>query len=116
MRNFFLKTYGVDTPVINSGQMPLNRNESTTQNTMTFKNMDIDLNKNYSVSRERTTVFTQVSSDPTANFIPELIFKGKRTRNKLNPPEGMKVQWSDRGSYWFDHMLQTIENLPNHNK
>ena len=29
--NFFLKTYGVDPPVINGDQMPLHQNESTTQ-------------------------------------------------------------------------------------
>ena len=72
--------------------MLLHRNESTTQRTMTFKNMDTYVKENYSLSRGRATVFTQVSSDPTANFIPEFVFKGKGTRIKLNPPEGMKVQ------------------------
>ena len=52
----------------------------------------------------------------TANFIPEFVFKGKGTRIKLNPPEGMKVQWSDSGSYRLKHILQTIENLPNRNR
>ena len=92
VRNFFLKTYGVDLPVINGDKMLLHRNESTTQRTMTFKNMDTYVKENYSLSRGRATVFTQVSSDPTANFIPEFVFKGKETRIKLNPPEGMKVQ------------------------
>ena len=52
----------------------------------------------------------------TANFIPEFVFKGKGTRIKLNPPEGMKVQWGDSGSYQLKHILQTIENLPNRNR
>ena len=34
LRNFFLKTYGVDPPVINGNQVPLHWNESTTQKTM----------------------------------------------------------------------------------
>ena len=111
VRNFFLKTYGVDPPVLNGDQMLLHRNESTT-----FKNMDTYVKENYSLSRGRATVFTQVSSDPTANFIPEFVFKGKRTRIKLNPPEGMKVQWSDSGSYRLECMLKTIENFPNRNR
>ena len=78
--------------------------------------MDTYVKENYSLSHERTTVFMQVSSDPTANFIPEFIFKGKGTRIKLNPPEGMQVEWSDSGSYWLEHMLQTIKNLPNCNR
>ena len=96
--------------------MPLHRNESTAQKTMTFKNMDTYVNENYSLSCERATVFTQVPSDPTANFITQFVFKGKGTRTTLNPPEGMKVQWSDSGSYRLEHILQTIENLPNRNR
>ena len=92
MRNFFLKTYRVDPPVINGNQIPLHRNEAATQKTMTFKNIDTYVKENYSLSRERATVFTQVSSDPTVNFILEFLFKGKGARTKLNPPEGIKVQ------------------------
>ena len=44
---------------------------------MTFKNMDTCVKENYNLSRERATVFTQVSSDPSASFIPELVFKLK---------------------------------------
>ena len=82
VKNFFLKTYGVDPPVINRNQMPLHQNESTTQKTMTFKNMDTYVKESYSLWRERATVLTQVSSDPTTNFIPGFVFKGKgRERN-----------------------------------
>ena len=70
------------------------------------------ITKNYNLSSKRATVFTQVSSDPTANFIPEFVVKGKGKWIKLNPPKEMKVQWSDIGSYWLEHVLQTIENLP----
>ena len=49
---------------------------------MTFKNMDTYVKESYSLWRERATVLTQVSSDPTTNFIPEFVFKGKgRERN-----------------------------------
>lgn len=80
VRNFFPKTYRVDSPVINGDQMPFHRNESTTQKTMAFKNMDTYIKENYSLSHKRATVFMQVSSDSTANFIPEFFFKGKGTR------------------------------------
>ena len=70
--------------------MPLRPNKSTTQKTMMFKNMDTHIKENYSLSCDRVTVFTQVSSYPAANFIPEFVFKGKGTRTKLNPPEGIR--------------------------
>ena len=116
VKNFFLETYGVDSPVIKGNQIQLHRNEATTQKTMTFKSIDTYVKENYSLSRERATVFTQVSSDPTFNFISEFVFKGKGTRTKLNLPEGMKLQWSDSGSYRLEHILQMIENLPNRNR
>ena len=115
VRNFFLKKFGVDPPVINGDQMPLHRDESGSQKTMSFKNLDAYVKENYSLTRERATVYTQVSSDPTMNLIPEFIFKGKGTRTKLNAPDGVKVQWSDSGSYRLEHMLNTIGNLPNRN-
>ena len=59
--------------------MPLHWNESTTQKAVTFKNMDTCVKESYSLSRERATVFMQVSSDPSANFIPEFVFKLKGT-------------------------------------
>ena len=93
---------GVGPTVINVDHMPLHQNESATQKTLTFKNLDtysLFYSHNYSLSYETAIVFMQISSDPTANFILEFVFKGKGTRTKLNPPEGMKVQWSDSGSF-----------------
>ena len=86
--------------------MPLHPKEPTTQKTMTFKNIATYVKENDSLSGERAPVFTQVSSDPTANLILEFLFKGKGTRTKLNLPEGMKVQWSDSGSYRYEEMLK----------
>ena len=82
---------------------------------MSFKNLDAYVKENYSLTRERATVYTQVSSEPTMNLFPEFIFKGKGTCTKLNAPDGVKVQWSDSGSYRLEHMLNTIGNLPNPN-
>ena len=64
------------------------------------------------LSQERVTVFTQVNSK--SKFItPEFIFKGKRTRTKVNVADDIKFQWSPSGSYRFEHVLKTISNLPN---
>ena len=32
---------------------------------------------------------------------------------KLNPPLGIKFQWSDSGSYQIDKLKQTVMNIPN---
>ena len=44
-------------------------------------------------SRERITIFTQVSSDKS-NLVPlpEFVFKGKPTQIKLNHPKGVGHQ------------------------
>ena len=69
--------------------------------------------ENYSLSRERITAFTQVSSDPNAVVRPEFVFKGKGTRTKLNSPEGIKYQWVPKRLYRLEQMLGTISNLSN---
>ena len=65
------------------------------------------------LSRERVTVFTQVSSDPDLTLKPEFVFKGKGTRTSLHPPDGIKYNWAPKGSYRLEQMLYTISNLPN---
>jgi hypothetical protein len=60
VRKFFIDNFGVDPPVINGDQMPLHRNESSAQKTMSFKGLETFVKENYSLSRERITVFTQV--------------------------------------------------------
>ena len=67
--------------------------------------MDAYVKENYNLSRERVTAFTQI--------YVEFVFKGKGTRNKLDPPDGIKFNWAPRGSYRLDQMLKTISNLPN---
>ena len=66
---FFIEKYGIDPPVINGDQMPIHRNKSSQQKTMAFKNEDAFVKENHSLSRERVTVFMQVSF--TKDFITE---------------------------------------------
>ena len=40
-------------------------------------------------------------------------YQSTGTRIKLNPPENIKVQWAEKGSYRLPQMLGTIKNLPN---
>ena len=111
VRNFFIDNFSVDPLIINGDQMPLHRNESNTQKTLNIQGYDTYVKENYSLSRERITAFTQVSSDPAIVVKPEFVFKGKGT--KLNPPRGIKYHWAPKGSYRLEQMLATISNLPN---
>ena len=98
VRRFFIEKYSVDPPVINGGQIPLRRNESSPQKTMTFKNEDAFVKENHSLSRKRATVFTQVSSTKDISLRPEFNFKGKRTRTKMDITN-VNYQWSPSGLY-----------------
>ena len=113
VRKFFLDNFGVDPPVINGDQMPLHRNEISSQKTLNFTGMDTYVKENYNLSRERVAVFTQVSSDPDLTLKPEFVFKGKGTRTSLHPPDGIKYNWAPKGSYRLEQMLYIISNLPN---
>ena len=99
VRNFFIKKCGIDPPVINGDQMPLYRNENASQKTLAFKGLDTYVKGNYMLSLERATVFTETSSNSSIDLKPEFIFRGKGMRTKLNPPSGIKFQWSESGSY-----------------
>ena len=94
MRKFFIDSYNVDPPIINGDQMPLHRNESSSEKTLSITGYDTYVKENYSLPRERVAVFTQVSSDPKV-----LVF---------NPPPGIKFRWATKGSYRLEHMLKTI--------
>ena len=58
-------------------------------------------------------MFTQVSSNSNINLNPEFEFKGKGTRTKVAVTDNIHYQWSESGSYRLEHMLKTINNLPN---
>ena len=111
--NFFIKKYGIDPPVINGDKMPMHCNGNASQETLAFKGLDTYGKENYMLSCERAIVFTQTSSSSSIDLKPEFVFKGKGTRTKLNPPSGIKFQWSESGSYRIDQLKQTIMNLPN---
>ena len=113
LRRFFIQKYGVDPPIINGDQMPLHRNESSQQKTLAFKGEDTFVKENYMLSRERVTVFTQVTNKESIKLDPEFVFKGKGTRTKVSVPDSVKYQWSPSGSYRIDQMLETISHLPN---
>ena len=81
--------------------------------TLSITGYDTYVKENYSLSRERVTVFTQVSSDPKVLVNPEFLFKGKGTRTVLNPPPRISFQLAPKGSYHLEHMLKTTQNLPN---
>ena len=112
IRRYFIEKYGLDPPIINGDQMPLHRNESPSQKTLKFKGEETFVKENRMYSRERVSVFTQVSSD-SKFYTPEFVFKGKGTRTKINVEENIKFQWSPSGSYRLDQLLKTISNLPN---
>ena len=82
---------------------------------MNMKSEVCFVKENYMLSRERITVFTQISTDETIDLSYEFVFKGVGTRTDLTPPEGknVKYQWSKSGSYQEKHMLETISHLPN---
>ena len=84
VRNFFIKKYDIDPPVINEDQMKLHNNENASQKTLAFKGLDTYVKENYMLSRERATVFTQTLSDSSIDLNPEFLVKLKGTRTKLN--------------------------------
>ena len=79
---------------------------------MTFKNEDNFVKENHSLSRERVTVFTQVSSTKDKSLRPAFIFNGKGTRTKIDVTN-LNCQWSPSRSYRLEHMLKTTKNLSN---
>ena len=74
---FWWFKYGIDPPVINGDQMPLHFNESAGSKTLSLVDSDFTVVKeNHMVSRKRSTVFTQVASDPSLKLPTDFCFKG----------------------------------------
>ena len=114
VRKYFIDRYGVDPPVINGDQLPLHRNQSESQKTLSLKSEEVFVKENYMLSRERVTCFTQqLCSDPKIELKPEFVFKGKRTRAHLTPPKGVHYQWAPKGSYRIEQILGMTDKLPN---
>ena len=110
----FVTHFKKEPVIINGDQMPLHRNESSTQATMTLKNQPMYVKENYMLSREHATVYTQLSTEESNPMpTPVIVFKGKGTRIHLEPPAGMTVHWGPKGSYRLETMLDYIGNLKN---
>ena len=58
IRRYFIEKYGIDPPIISGDQMPLHRNESSSQKTLNFKGEETFVKENHMLFRERVTVFT----------------------------------------------------------
>ena len=103
VRKYFHNTFNVDIPIINGDQVPFHRNESSNQKRLTIKGADTFVKENHMLSRERITVYTQVTHEPSVNLLPEFVFKGKGCLSKLkepfNPLPNVKTQWSPSGSF-----------------
>lgn len=118
VRYFWLQHYKREPNIVSADQMPIHRNESSAQKTLNFsgRNVSCFVKENTSLSRERCTVMTIVSSCPEKSRVPpaEFVFKGKglRLREKIAPPGKIQVQWAEKGSYRLQHVLEFIERLP----
>ena len=55
--------------------MPLNRNESSGQATLSFKNHEAFIKKNHHLSRECATAFTQIAINENIQLVPEFVLK-----------------------------------------
>ena len=99
VRHYFITKFGVDQPIINGDQMPLYRNESSGQATLSFKNHEAFVKENHHLSKERVTVFTQIATNENIQPVSEFVFKGTGKRPpKLTSPSGTHYQWADKGS------------------
>ena len=114
VRHWFITKYGVDPAMYSSDQMPLHRNESSGQATLNFKGQSQStyVKENHMLSLERAAVMTTASSQ-AASSPPslEFIFKGKGIRVNINPPQGVNVQWAEKGSYRLEHLLKFVSTL-----
>ena len=84
--------------------MPLHRNESASQKTLSLKSEEVFVKENYMLSRERVSCFTQLCRDSKTDMKPEFKFKGKRTRTHLTSPKGVHYQWAPKGFYRIEQI------------
>ena len=99
LRKYFIDKYGVDTPVINGDQMPLHRNESASQETLSLKSKEVFV---------KETTFGP-KTELKAELKPKFVFKGKGTRTHVTPPKGVHYQWAPKGSYRIEQILCVID-------
>ena len=76
--------------IIDWNQIPLQRNKSSKETTLAFKNTETFVKENAHVSRERITVFTEVATDENIKLLPEFVFKRTGHRPpRMNVPYGI---------------------------
>ena len=86
VRWYFLQKFDMEPMILGSDQMPLHRNESSNEKTISFKGIDAFVKENHALSRERMTLMTTVSSSPSLPPPPfELLFKGVGSRTHVDP-------------------------------
>ena len=89
VRHYFNTKHGIEPVILGAEQMPLHRNEVGQLKTMAFagSHRDVFVKENHSLSRERCTVMTCISS---SNAVPppppEFLFKGAGKRVTLAKP------------------------------
>ena len=69
--------------------MTFHLNESACQKTLNFTGYDTYVKKSYTLSRERITVYIQITNDASIKLLSEFAFKAKGTRTKVASPESM---------------------------
>ena len=42
----------------------------------------------------------------------EFVFKGKGKRVKLNPPDKVTIQWTEKGSYRLEKYVESLPSIP----
>lgn len=68
--------------------------------------MDIYIKENNNLSQEWViALIITACSDPIVIFLPEFLFKGKRTRTTLHSPTGVKYNWVLKGLNCLKQML-----------
>ena len=107
VRNFFPKTYRVDCPFIEMNP-PLKKQWRSKTWILTSRK----------ITAFHTKELLSLCKSPLIQLLTLFLYflQGERNENKLNPPERVKVQGSDSGSYRLEQMLQTLKNLPNRNR
>ena len=90
-----MKIYVVEPEIVMADQMPLHRNESSQENTLSFKEavQTTYVKENNSLPRERVTVMTSLASEKSLSAPNlEFVFKRVEKRVKLNPPSDVTLQ------------------------
>ena len=110
MRHYFITKFGIDSPKIDDDQMPLHKNGSSGQATLSLKSNEEFFEENHHL-RELITIFTQIASNENIQLVQEFVFKGTGKRlPKLTPPNN--YHWADKGSLkTIKHLTKSIQQI-----